>query len=165
MKRPDNATEEPLLGYFCVREHETLGAVGGLLVVTADARPVEFHCTEPVRTNRAQQILYGPTLRPHVVGDCIGGALLRQAKARLALLLATDADEAGAATRVGLPAVVVSDASLDTIVEGLPPVVADAVRRLAETVDLAEPFERIRAAIDEAQRTNAAGDADVAAAA
>ena len=44
-------------------------------------RPLEFHCTAPVRPGRAQEILYGPTLRPYLYGEQIGRALLDKGKA------------------------------------------------------------------------------------
>ena len=34
----------------------------------------------PVRPSRAQQILYGPTLEPYLLGEQIAGALLDEAK-------------------------------------------------------------------------------------
>lgn len=149
------------LGYFCVEEDRDGGFVGALLVVTPDARPVEFHCAEPVRPNRVQQILYGPTLRAHVVGDRIGGALLEGLSRPIDLLVATGVDEASAAERIGVPSVVASDgAAAATLDDRL----AAAVRRLAETTDLAEPFERVRAAIREAHGATPIGDADAAAA-
>jgi len=41
--------------------------------------PLEFHCTAPVKPNRAQQILYGPTLEPYLFGEQIGQSLLSKA--------------------------------------------------------------------------------------
>ena len=153
------------LGYFLVREIQSLGTMGGLLVLTVDGRPLEFHCTEPVCTNRAQEILYGPTLRAYVVGDRIGGALLKQCSAGIDLLIATDPDEASAAQRAELPWVVVSEESTSPPLGELDPRLAAALRRLSAAVDLAEPFQRIRLAIDEAHRIQGTGGADDSAAA
>src|ERR1051325_8804676 len=63
------------LGFLTVLEHE-LGLIGGYLVLNAAGRPLEFHCTAPVKPNRAQQILFGPTLEPYLYGEQIGQALL-----------------------------------------------------------------------------------------
>lgn len=60
-------------------------------MVSAIGRPLEFHCTAPVRPNRAQQILYGPTLQPYLLGEQIGGTLLAQAKLRPLLVLTDQA--------------------------------------------------------------------------
>jgi hypothetical protein len=49
--------------------------MGGYLVLNGAGRPLEFHCTAPVKPNRAQQILYGPTLEPYLYGEQIGQAL------------------------------------------------------------------------------------------
>ena len=58
-------SQQPLpIGFLSVLDDEELGAIGGYLVLSRNGRPLEFHCTSPVRANRAQQILYGPTLQP-----------------------------------------------------------------------------------------------------
>ncbi len=64
------------IGFLSVIEHDELGLFGGYLVLNMAGRPLEFHCTSPVRPNRAQEILYGPTLRPFLFGEQIGQALL-----------------------------------------------------------------------------------------
>ena len=64
-----------------VLEPENAGFIGGLLVLDRSGRPLEFHCTTPVRATRAQQILYGPTLRPYLFAEQIGDTLLSRMKA------------------------------------------------------------------------------------
>jgi len=61
-------------------EHPQHGLFGGYLVLNLAGRPVEFHCTAPVKPNRAQQILYGPTLDSFLYGEQIGATLLGHAK-------------------------------------------------------------------------------------
>src|ERR1044071_2335982 len=73
---PSASTSQGSLGFLTVVEHEEHGLVGGDLVLTLTGRPLEFHCTAPVKPNRAQQILYGPTLKPYLYGEQIGQALL-----------------------------------------------------------------------------------------
>lgn len=51
------------------------GYVGGLLVTNHFGRPLEFQCTTPVRPNRTQEILYGPTLEPFICSELIGKTL------------------------------------------------------------------------------------------
>lgn len=80
----------PTLGFLTVCEHEG-GLFGGYLVLNTNGRPLEFHCTAPVRPNRAQVILYGPTLKPYLYGEQIGQALLEKAKSQ-PLLIFTDAE-------------------------------------------------------------------------
>jgi hypothetical protein len=81
------------LGFFTVCEQEDQSLFGGLLVLNLAGRPLEFHCTAPVRPNRAQEILYGPTLRPYLYGEQIGRALMERVSATPALLF-TDVEPA-----------------------------------------------------------------------
>lgn len=75
-----NEKTVPTLGFLTVVEHTPGGLFGGLLVLNLAGRPLEFHCTAPVKANRAQEILYGPTLKPYLYGEQIGGALLAKLK-------------------------------------------------------------------------------------
>jgi len=125
------------------------GATGGLLIVCDRGRPLEFHCTEPVRTSRAQQILFGPTLRDYLCGEQIGGALLAKAKLPIGVLLTLDAAAATAGHAAGIETLV-----LDAEATDAPPRLAT----LAEVIDPAEPFGRVREAIREAQRLSAGGE-------
>jgi hypothetical protein len=68
----------PTIGFLTVVEHAEVGRTGGYLVLNTLGRPLEFHCTAPVKTNRAQEILYGPTLRPFLFGEQIGQTLLEK---------------------------------------------------------------------------------------
>ena len=40
------------LGFFTVLEHEQQGLIGGYLILNQAGRPLEFHCTAPVKANR-----------------------------------------------------------------------------------------------------------------
>ncbi len=64
------------LGFLTVRNNEESGLIGGYLLLNEVGRPLEFHCTAPVKPNRAQQILFGPTLEPFLYGEQIGQTLL-----------------------------------------------------------------------------------------
>ena len=175
-------------GFLTVVEHPQHGLFGGYLLLNAAARPLEFHCTTPLKPNRAQEILYGPTLRPYLYGEQIGQALLAKgaiqpqvvcvdrpealaarafAAMPLALLLPDDADTApsgdvaGPALRIDAPH---GGVSLVTFQGGRrrlavsrehpadEALVRERLSHLAEHFDLREPFDRIREAIEEAQR-------------
>jgi hypothetical protein len=69
------------LGFLTAVEHEQ-GVFGGYLILNGAGRPLEFHCTAPVKPNRPQQILYGPTLEPYLYGEVIGQALLEKGAAK-----------------------------------------------------------------------------------
>src|SRR5207344_1424341 len=99
------------LGFLTVVENEELGLLGGYLLLNASGRPLEFHCTAPVKPNRTQEILYGPTLRPFLYGEQIGQTLL--AKSKLTPLVVCTDNEAVLATRdcTDIPVVLVLGAT------------------------------------------------------
>src|SRR6478752_10182741 len=68
------------LGFLTVLENAELGFLGGYLLLNSAGRPLEFHCTAPIRASRTQEILYGPTLRPFLFGEQIGQTLLTKSK-------------------------------------------------------------------------------------
>src|SRR3954451_6478450 len=70
----------PCLGFLTVVENAELGLIGGYLLLNPAGRPLEFHCTAPVKPNRTQEILYGPTLKPFLYGEQIGQTLLTRSK-------------------------------------------------------------------------------------
>jgi hypothetical protein len=72
--------EQTVFGYLSILESPEHGYFGGYLLLSALGRPLEFHCTAPVRPSRAQEILYGPTLRSYLIGEQISGTLLGAAK-------------------------------------------------------------------------------------
>jgi hypothetical protein len=82
-----------VLGFLTVVEHPEQGLFGGYLLLNRTGKPLEFHCTAPIRPNRAQQILYGPSLHPFLYGEQIGTTLVRHAKAAPAVVL-TDCEPA-----------------------------------------------------------------------
>ena len=64
------------LGFMTAVEIGDRSFVGGLLVTDRFGRPLEFQCTTPVKPNRTQELLYGPTLVPFILGDLLGKTLL-----------------------------------------------------------------------------------------
>lgn len=155
-------------GFLTTVESQAHGLFGGYLIVDALGRPLEFHCTAPVRVSRAQQILYGPTLQGHLHGRQVGGALLAEAKATPAVVLTDTEAMLHVRPHTSLPVALVRRGDAGPAAAGFPlgeaivsPHAEDAARAgelearlatLAAAVDLCEPFERIRAALDEAAR-------------
>jgi len=167
MQQAEPAGDGVTFGFLTAVESPLHGLFGGYLVVDGLGRPLEFHCTAPVKVSRAQQILYGPTLHRHLHGQQIGGALLAESKAA-PLVVLTDHDgmlsvrphtklpvalvqplagEAAGGFTIGASHVMpqAGDASEEAAIR-------ERLESLAAAVDLTEPFERIRAAIEEAQR-------------
>jgi hypothetical protein len=212
-----DSTSKHTIGFLTVVEHSQYGLFGGYLVLNTAGRPLEFHCTAPIKPNRAQEILYGPTLESFLYGEQIGRTLISRGSAP-PLLVCTDREPALAAREfVSTPLALVLPPEGETMLrapsEELPlfaggtpapqtscaggtaapetgeagrflrldgghrggprlavfqlgrnrlalPERAEEDRRsiverlgdLAESFDLAEPFQRIREAIEEAQQ-------------
>ena len=163
----------PVLSEFAflsVLEPEDAGFVGGLLVLNRTARPLEFHCTTPVRASRAQQILYGPTLRPYLFAEQIGGALLGRMKAKPGVLFTDRPEMLELRTMVTVPVALVlphDAAGSDAMSEftagrnrlAVAPERREDMERIIEQVrdvaawyDMVEPFQRIADAVNEARR-------------
>ena len=81
-----DANSLPAVGFLTALEDEERGWLGGYLILNTSSRPLEFHCTAPVKPNRAQQILYGPTLESYVCGEQIGAALVGKPKVETAVI-------------------------------------------------------------------------------
>ena len=105
-----DAKSQPALGFLTILEHEGHGFVGGYLILNMVGRPLEFHCTAPLKPNRAQQILFGPTLESYLYGEQIGQTLLAKCSLEL-LAVCTDVERALCVRdHVSLPvALVISD--------------------------------------------------------
>ena len=191
---PGKNNSKPAIGFLSVIDHPQHGLFGGYLVLNLAGRPLEFHCTAPIRPNRAQQILYGPTLESFLYGEQIGSTLLGHAKTS-PLVVCTDREPVlSLRDLVDLPVVLVlppeeSQEFAETGSEAHPtgavlrvdashghgpqlltfelgrnrlalsPQKGDDRKQLSErlgeaaaSLDLWEPFTRIREAIEEAQQ-------------
>jgi hypothetical protein len=176
-----------VLGFLTVINNHQHGFFGGYLVLDELGRPLEFHCTTPIKPNRAQEILYGPTLESFIYGEQIGHTLLGQSS-REPMIICTDCEPALAVRQyVSRPVLLVLPPEQSVTVEseqrrfrfdqahsGGPNLLtfelgrnrlalpaSDEARRqeiqeqhgeLLFGFDLAEPFTRIREAIEEAQQ-------------
>ncbi len=163
-------------GFLTCTEFEGLGLCGGLLLVNQVARPLEFHCTLPVKVTRTQSILYGASLRPYVCGQVIGRALIDKAKTAPHLLVTDSLETAEVRQTTDLPVVllmtscdsgppqeVATDDWARLEVEGIEAYLGRSsngdlrcsevqtwLLQYAQRNDLREPFERVRQAISEA---------------
>ena len=118
----------PALGFLTVLEHPQHGLMGGYLVLNRAGRPLEFHCTAPLKPNRAQQILYGPTLEPYLFGEQIGQALVAKSQVE-PLMICTDLRPAMAVrSLVSAPvALVLADGDTGTGAEPVRPTLAATI--------------------------------------
>ncbi len=101
----ETPSQETTFGYLSVINSAEHGYFGGYLIVGPLGRPLEFHCTAPVRPSRAQQILYGPTLEPFLLGEQIAGAMLDAAKLKPRLILTNCEATLHARSRIHCPMV------------------------------------------------------------
>ncbi|NIL96315.1 MAG: hypothetical protein GTO26_02970 [Planctomycetales bacterium] len=172
------------IGFLTVVRDQRHGLCGGYLIVNPAGRPLEFHCTAPVRPNRAQEILYGPTLDEFLYGEQIGRTLVQRGGVQPALLCTDALPMMSLRPLISQPLALLLPSvepqteesplryRVDPGQEGPPEArmlnvrggrmttapahpsdlatIADLLPGLDE-LDLAEPFERIRAAIVEAQ--------------
>jgi hypothetical protein len=129
------------IGFLTVLD-EGNGYVGGYLVTNVWGRPLEFRLTSAVQPNRVQQILYGETLVPYLCGDLIGKTLVDKSSTAVQLVV-TDREEAlSLREKLEVPVVHVGDAEA----------VRSLLAKLDTSLDLREPFGRIREAITEARK-------------
>ena len=141
------------------------GHVGGLLVTNHLGRPLEFQCTAPVKANRTQEILYGPTLVPFLLCDLIGRTLLDKIGVKPHLVLVDDERLLDLREQAGVPLALLQGGEGQESLPGRtlgrqrvslhPAFAADAEvlesarRRLPADADLSEPFARVRDALCE----------------
>lgn len=159
------ATPACNLGFLTVL-NEPSGYLGGYLVTNQWGRPLEFRLSTTVQPNRVQQILYGDTLVPYVCADLIGKTLVDKTgtvahfiftddPAVLDLRLKLDIPVAWLATGGEPPvkALKVQDNVFCHSAQAADVAAIQAMlQRLGRTIDLREPFERIREAIGEARK-------------
>ena len=167
-------------GFLTVVEVPALGHCGGLLTVSKIGRPIEFHCTTPVASNRAEEIMYGKTYQGFLYADQIGMALVDKAKHQPTIIVTDCPDMLPIAELIDQP-LILPDALLETeeteeteiaqvfdprglkqftigrdniyCVNVTPELLASVqieTERFVKSLPLDEPFERIRQAINEA---------------
>lgn len=163
-------------GYLVVRTDD--GAYhGGLMVTDGDGLPVDFRYTDPVTPTRLQRALYGGVLDRYLRGHLLLGTLLDALEQRPSLLLVDDRDLLDEASD-DIPFVHVEQTGVDPIGEqgsqrddgdggvliqtgaSRTPLrviagpaeaqadVVEAIASIAERIDVLEPAERVRNALD-----------------
>lgn len=94
MESSKDAAAATTIGYFTTVPSERTGWTGGLLVLNGSGRPLEFQCTLPIRPSRAHEILFGKTLRQHLISEVIGPTLLTKCRTPISLLCCAQAEAA-----------------------------------------------------------------------
>ncbi len=181
----ESKQDELRLGFLTAMEVPNSGYVGGLLVTNRFGRPLEFQCTAPVRPNRTQEILYGPTLRPFLLGELIGQTLVERVDVKPHLVLTEQTDLLELRNHISIPVALIKEVSIavrpqpSPLLEAVPETPArsiqigrhalrfhqahqqdrEAVQQatgvISHKVDLSEPFDRIRDALNETLQAGA----------
>ncbi|MBS0262352.1 MAG: hypothetical protein JSS02_10415 [Planctomycetes bacterium] len=173
-----NVKQEPLrLGFLTAIEIPEKGFVGGLLVTNHNGRPLEFQCTVPIKPNPTQEILYGPTLSPFILGELIGTTLVERAGVKPQLILTDQAQILELRNHIDRPVALVEAGAQENasstpgarkairlgrqVIQFHPAHDTDSatVTRDSQQVpvdaDLQEPFERVREALQETMKSGA----------
>lgn len=160
------------LGFLGVVNVTGTGFVGGLLVTNQLGRPLEFQCTTPVRPNRTQEILYGPTLATFVCAELIGKTLFDRLQVKPQLIVSDQSEILSLRSIISIPVALVlprSSTVSDTQIRAggnllqLPTdfsvdqeAILGIVKSFPADADLIEPLERVREALQETLRAGAA---------
>jgi hypothetical protein len=88
---PNTSPTLEKLGFLTVIDQPRRGLIGGYLILNQAGRPLEFHCTMPLKPNRTQEILYGNTLEPFLYGEQIARTLLIRSKVHVSYILTNTA--------------------------------------------------------------------------
>ena len=178
-----NDEHDQYIGFLSVTGNEKQGLVGGFLILNEIGRPIEFHCTAPVRPNRAQEILYGDALAGFLYGEQISQTLIKHAKSASGIILTDCLQILFAQSDINYPVIYVTknqeeitdlfkelssedQAAFSRIVLGKGagilfekifqnfPEIESSFEKYFSTIDPIEPFERIRNAIEEALKSS-----------
>lgn len=164
-------SEQLCLGFMATLELEGRGHVGGLLVTNQSGRPLEFQCTTPVNPDRTQKILYGPTLLPWLLGEVIGGTLLKRVAIKPEIVVIRDLALLELRNHTETPVVCVTpnidseDSESDSqslgrhrlrfhaAHQGDSEILARQIHLVPGQADLEEPLDRVHEALGETVKT------------
>jgi hypothetical protein len=149
------ATPTLTLGFLTV-VREASAYLGGYLVANQWGRPLEFRLSTPVQPNRVQQILYAETLEPYICGDLIGKTLVDKTGVAVQMVV-TDTEAAlDLRNRLDVPVVFLeagpAKVRWHARYPGDGPSIEQMLEQIRGTLDLSEPFLRIRDAMSEARK-------------
>jgi hypothetical protein len=172
MSLPQQGTAPLNVGFLTVQQEPSGGYLGGYLVTNGWGRPLEFRLSTAVQPNRVQQILYAGTLEPYICADLIGKTLVEKTSAQPGLIVTDRESVLDLRLRLSVPVIWLASgevrATIGTLLRpeapgrvtlyghGRFPDDAEAVqmilKRVEGSIDLAEPFTRVREAMSEARK-------------
>ena len=160
------------LGFLTI-VHEPTGYLGGYLLTNGWGRPLEFRLTSAVQPNRVQAVLYGDTLSEFVQAELIGKTLIDKSSTPPAMVVTNVPIALATRNFVTMP-VIAATADADvpppfgTLILSHPrcrgpllvsekhladqPRIESLLGQIDASVDLLEPFLRIKDAMTEARK-------------
>lgn len=156
------SSPSPNVGFLAILNDPT-GTLGGLLVTNAWGRPLEFRLTSAVQPNRVQAILYGPALPGFLAGELIGKTLIDKSTTPMKWIVTDSPHALELRPHVTYPVALTSTNGVEGAI-GIgrnlfvhPRYESDAAQILdllaqSPSLDLTEPFQRIRDAVVEARK-------------
>jgi len=142
------------------------GAIrGGILTTDIETRPYEFRITSPIRPTQLQQMLYGTSLKDYVYGELICAPLIKATKEKISFVLTKERYILEVRPLVSVPIVLMSYDD-QAAGNGLKPIslqvhkdystelthAQTAITPITQKLDLMEPFERLKLALNEVHR-------------
>lgn len=158
---------------FLTLLNDPSGVLGGYLLTNSWGRPLEFRLSTAVQPNRVQMILYGPTLTEYLHAELIGKTLIEKTSAPPSLIITDSVAALALRTKLNIPTVAIRPDGLELSAADVLPLphprcsalllysarhaddraaLESVIDRIDPSVDLAEPFARIREAVNEARR-------------
>lgn len=171
---PSRADRPVTVGFLSLVT-DAAGVTGGYLLTNGWGRPLEFRLSSAVSPTRVQQILYGTTMTEFLHADLIGKTLIEKTGTLPTLVVTDTLASLAVGEHLNIPAVSIAPAEgfgtralatpkcslpLSHRAAGLTPEeLTEVLARLDATVDLAEPFARVREAMAEARKVGGAARA------
>lgn len=169
------STEQLRLGFLTAVQLNDRGHVAGLLVTNRFGRPLEFQCTAPVKPNRTQELLYGPTLVPFLLGELLSKTLLERIGVKPHFVLTDRVEMLDSRPHVSLPVACLVDREwekwrggegsklhigkqqfrLHTEFDADLKAFEKMAKEIAADADLLEPLDRVREALQETMKSAA----------
>lgn len=161
----NNKRPECVLGFYQVVEQPSGELCGGVLITSHLGRPIEFQCTLPVRPNATQQTLYGPTLRPFLIGELIAKALRNRLQIAPDVLFVNQPEALNHETWNGIPVLCSAEAQdaafqqkfrkdhywiVSENEKNVTRILEKMAQFVPESADLEEPLFRVEQALKEA---------------
>ncbi|MSR31685.1 MAG: hypothetical protein EXR99_09290 [Gemmataceae bacterium] len=154
-------------GFLTINQEPT-GYVGAYLLTNRWVRPLEFRISSAVQPNKVQQILYGDSLRSFLFADVIAKTLVEKSSTPATVILTDQPEVIGLANKLDVTVACLAKAESQAPEGTLTAVgprgiglhcfgtaeTAELLSKMFEgmDIDLAEPFIRIRDAIQETRR-------------